>query len=368
VRHGLDADPVGIVRIRSDLGRWYDANRRDLPWRRSRDPYAIWVSETMLQQTQVATVIPYYERWMACFADVCRLAAADLQAVLKSWEGLGYYSRARHFHRASQIVVREHGGRVPADPAAFGSLPGVGPYIAAAVLSIAFRHPLAVVDGNVKRVLARFLQLDFPVNASGAHKVFAPIAAGWLDVKRPGRFNQAMMELGALVCTPRQPRCRDCPIHDGCRSLAHGSQTEYPRRLARRAAPTHRLATGVVRRNGRVLIVQRPAEGLLGGLWEFPAVRLADGQTTDDAGVAAISALLGIRLRFLARAGRIRHAYTHFKIEAEVLCCLYAAGRVRCKGLPAHRWVKPGELADFPLTGAAHKVRQRLAACAQTDS
>ncbi|MDY0311539.1 MAG: A/G-specific adenine glycosylase, partial [Desulfobacterales bacterium] len=277
MRHRLDAEPA-VLWIRGALGRWYDTHRRDLPWRRTTDPYAIWVSEVMLQQTQVATVGSYYARWLERFPTVAHLAAADLQNVLKCWEGLGYYARARNFHRAAQILVRQLGGRVPDDPVAFRALPGVGDYIAAAVLSIAFGRPLAVVDGNVKRVLARFLKIDAPANAPTAHKMFAPVAAQWLDSRDPGRFNQAVMELGALICTPRQPRCEVCPIADGCRSLAEGCQADYPRRLPRRAVPEHRLLAAVVEKGGRLLIVQRPMDGLLGGLWEFPSLPLAQGQ------------------------------------------------------------------------------------------
>jgi A/G-specific adenine glycosylase len=361
LRHRLDAAPA-VAWIRDGLGRWYDAHRRDLPWRRTTDPYAIWVSEVMLQQTQVATVAPYYDRWLERFPTIADLAAADLQTVLKCWEGLGYYARARNFHRAAQIVTQQHDGRVPDDPAGFRALPGVGDYITAAVLSIAFGRPLAVVDGNVKRVLARFLRIESPVNAPNAHKTFAPVAAGWLDRERPGRFNQAVMELGALLCAPRQPRCEACPIADGCRSLAEGCQADYPRRLARRAVPEHRLLAAVVEKEGRLLIVQRPMDGLLGGLWEFPAAPLVEGKGGEAACRAAIFEMLGIRVRVVGVAGRIRHAYTHFKIDAEVYCCTWQAGRVRRRGPAAHRWISPERVADYPLTGAAHKVKALLPA------
>lgn len=359
MRHRLNGEPA-VLWIRNALGRWYDTHRRDLPWRRTTDPYAIWVSEVMLQQTQVATVGSYYDRWLERFPTVADLAAADVQTVLKCWEGLGYYARARNFHRAAQAVTRQHGGRVPDDPAAFRALPGVGDYIAAAVLSIAFGRPLAVVDGNVKRVLARFLKIEAPANAPGAHKMFAPAAAQWLDSRDPGRFNQAVMELGALVCAPRQPRCEACPIAGGCRSRADGCQTDYPRRLARRAVPEHRLLAAVVEKAGRVLIVQRPMDGLLGGLWEFPAAPLVDGQAAEAACRAVVFELLGIRVQVVGGAGRIRHAYTHFKIDAEVYCCTWQSGRVRRRGPAAHRWVAPDRLADYPLTGAAHKVKARV--------
>ena len=353
--------------VRQNLGRWYRTHRRDLPWRRTTDPYAIWVSEVMLQQTQVATVIPYYERWLARFESIVRLAAADLQTVLKSWEGLGYYARARNFHRAAQIVAQRYEGRIPEDAAAFRALPGVGDYIAAAVLSIAFHRPLAVVDGNVKRVLARFLKLETPANAPSAHRMFAPLAAQWLDPLRPGRSNQAVMELGALVCTPRRPRCGDCPLAFGCGSLADGCQAEYPRRLARKPAPEHRLATAVIFKNGRLLIVQRPLDGLLGGLWEFPAARLPAGLTPEATCTALICEMLNIQVRIEDHLGRIRHAYTHFRIEADVLRCAWQAGRVRRRGPADHCWVKPGQLAGYPLTGAARKVQKRVFASCDDD-
>ncbi|MFZ1983631.1 MAG: A/G-specific adenine glycosylase [Desulfatitalea sp.] len=198
--------------IRRTLGAWYDTHRRDLPWRYTRDPYAIWVSEVMLQQTQVKTVTPYFQRFMQRFPDVGRLAQADEQSVLKSWEGLGYYSRARHLHQAAQRVVHEWDGRLPSTWPEIRQLPGIGDYIAAAVLSIAFAQPHAVVDGNVKRVLARLLRMATPINAAAGHQLFQAAADRLLDVQDPGRHNQAMMELGALVCTPQTPLCAQCPL------------------------------------------------------------------------------------------------------------------------------------------------------------
>ncbi len=356
------AEPADLARLRDDLGRWYDLWRRDLPWRRTTDPYAIWVSETMLQQTRVATVIPYYHRWLRRFPDAGRLAAADLQTVLKCWEGLGYYARARNFHRAAQIVAQRYDGRVPADPDAFGALPGVGPYIRAAVLSIAFDHPLAVVDGNVKRVLARWRRIEAPVNAADAHKVFAPLASRCLDADRPGRFNQAVMELGALVCTPRAPRCGDCPIGSGCRSKADGCQADYPRRAVRKKVPEHRMVVLVVRRNRRLLIVQRPVAGLLGGLWEFPALQVSGDRTPEDAALQETAAEAGIPVRVSGRIGRIRHAYTHFKVEAEVICGTWDGGGKGPGVAASHRWVTAGQLAEYPLTGVARKARALIAA------
>jgi A/G-specific adenine glycosylase len=204
-----------IARLRRRLLSWYDVHRRDLPWRRTREPYRIWVSEVMLQQTQVRTAIPFYRRFLQQFPTPAHLARADEQSVLKCWEGLGYYARARNLHRAAARVAAS-GGRVPDEWDAFRALPGVGNYIAAAVLSIAYGRPHAVVDGNVKRVLARLLALDLPVNAPAALRAFQAEAERLLDRRRPGDYNQALMELGALVCTPRAPDCGGCPQDTQC--------------------------------------------------------------------------------------------------------------------------------------------------------
>ncbi|MEZ4568646.1 MAG: A/G-specific adenine glycosylase, partial [Desulfobacterales bacterium] len=202
--------------IRTALTRWYAENLRHLPWRGSADPYHIWVSEVMLQQTQVATVIPYFKRFCQAFPDIRALAAADLQDVLKLWEGLGYYARARNLHKAAKIVTDQYNGRIPDDADGFMALPGVGDYIGAAVLSIAFDRPLAVVDGNVKRVLARLFEIDAPVNVSASYKIFQSCANLLLNAEDPGTFNQAVMELGALVCRPSGPDCRVCPLAGWC--------------------------------------------------------------------------------------------------------------------------------------------------------
>ncbi len=200
-----------IERIRRRLLAWYQRSRRDLPWRNTRDPYRIWVSEVMLQQTQVATVIPYYNAFIRAFPDVKALAEADLQNVLKVWEGLGYYARARNLHRAAKEIVSVHGGRIPSSPKALSALPGIGPYIRDALASIAFGLPHAVVDGNVKRVLSRLYMMEAPVNAANAQALFQERAKALLDAARPGNFNQALMELGARLCKPRQPVCKGAP-------------------------------------------------------------------------------------------------------------------------------------------------------------
>ena len=243
--------------LQKQLITWYRANQRDLPWRRSNTPYHIWVSEVMLQQTQVKTVLNYYHRFLTKFPGIQRLAAADLQAVLKAWEGMGYYARARNLHRAAKTVMQDHGGRIPDQWETFRSLPGVGDYIAAAVLSIAFNQPYPVVDGNVKRVLARLHKIYAPVNRPGSDKQFKKAAARLLDPGRPGDFNQAMMELGALVCKPRNPLCDACPITRMCRAYQTRQVDQFPKRQKLKATPQYHIAVGVIYKNRRVLITRR---------------------------------------------------------------------------------------------------------------
>ena len=237
--------------VRKKLLGWYAAHQRRLPWRETSDPYAIWVSEVMLQQTQVATAIPYYHRFMERFPTPGHLAGANIQDVLKLWEGLGYYSRARNLHRAAAVVSSRFDGRLPDDPEMFQSLPGVGDYIAAAVMSIAFGRVLAVVDGNVKRVLSRLLEIDTPVNRSNAHKIFQAPAMDLICPKRPADFNQAIMELGALVCRPKHPDCASCPLADLCLAHQNGRTAEYPKRDVRPKVPHRHLAIAVILKKGR---------------------------------------------------------------------------------------------------------------------
>ena len=346
--------------IRHHLLKWYATHRRRLPWRETSDPYAIWVSEVMLQQTQVATVVPYYLRFLDRFPTPSHLADADIQDVLKSWEGLGYYSRARNLHRAASMVKSRFDGQVPDDPEQFRSLPGVGDYIAAAVLSIAFGRVLPVVDGNVKRVLSRLLEMEAPVNRSGAHKIFQEPAMDLICPKAPADFNQAIMELGALVCRPKNPACDKCPLSGQCEAKRHHTTSSYPKRDASRKVPHRHVAIGVILKKGKMLVVQRKMEGFLGGLWEFPAVPTSAKQT-DGAGVEAMIAMeTGLTVALNQRLTRIRHAYTHFRLSGDVYLCRYVAGRVRLKSAQSHRWATLRSLGRLPLHKANHKFLEAL--------
>jgi len=344
--------PTTLFAIRTALTGWYAAHQRRLPWRETRDPYAIWVSEVMLQQTQVKTVIPYFLDFMAAHPTVRALSEADLESILKSWEGLGYYARARNLHRAAGMVAREMEGSIPEDYKTFLSLPGVGNYIASAVLSIAFDQPYAVVDGNVKRVLSRLFTLDTPANTTGAHKIFQRMSDQLLDREDPATFNQALMELGALVCTPKSPQCSVCPLAATCRALAENRVKDFPVRVKKKKIPTHPIAAGIVRDGDRVLITRRKLDGLLGGLWEFPGGKVKEGESPEDACVRELREETGLEVRVDTHLTQVRHAYTHFKIEMDVFYCTYRGGQIRLDGPIDHAWVRPGDLDSYPFPGA----------------
>src|SRR5262245_24351391 len=305
--------------LRRALLRWYRRNRRELPWRATRDRYRVWVSEVMLQQTQVATAQPYYERFVQRFPTVRPLARAPVGRVLAAWSGLGYYRRARHLHEAAGIVVREHAGRVPSEPRAFGALPGVGRYTVGAVLSIGFGAPLPVLDGNVARVLARLSARPWSVKRALDARALWALAGQLLDRGSPGDWNQALMELGATVCTPRAPRCGECPVRLHCRARSLNRAEDFPPPAPRRAGVRVRRAVALVERGGRVLLVRR-AGALLDGLWEPPGVELRGDEPASRA-LARELAELGVRGALHATVARIRHTITHRSIEAQVWRC-----------------------------------------------
>ncbi|HSJ06307.1 MAG TPA: A/G-specific adenine glycosylase [Longimicrobiales bacterium] len=303
-----DVDVAGIRRALLDF---FDGTARSLPWRGSGDPYAIWVSEVMAQQTRIDTVIPYYERWMARFPDITTLAGADTDDVLRHWQGLGYYGRARNLYAAARVVRERHGGEVPTSYDDLLDLPGVGEYTAGAVSSIAFGVPAPAVDGNVRRVLARLYDEARPSAAWLRRR-----AAALVPADRPGDFNQAVMELGARICTPRAPRCHACPLADHCDARAKGTELERPLPKPRKAVPAFDLATAIIRdRSGRVLLVRRGEAGLLAGMWAFPAAEPGPGENPTAAARRIAGALLpGARLSDAADVldiGTVDHAFSH---------------------------------------------------------
>ena len=344
-----------IILFRENLLAWFETHRRQLPWRETGDPYRIWVSEVMLQQTQVKKVLEYYQKFVSKFPDVESLASAALQDLLKTWEGLGYYARARNLHKAAQVVVGDLEGEVPADYAEFRKLPGVGEYIAAAVQSIAFNASYAVVDGNVKRVLARLFLIEAPINQSASTKIFQEKADLLLDHNAPGIFNQAMMELGATVCRPQSPTCIVCPVNTVCRAFQTVRQEEFPVRQKPKPLPEYHIITGVVHKDDQVLITQRKLEGLLGGLWEFPGGKVQVKETAEQACVRAIREETNLLVESIKYLTRVKHAYTHFKIVMDVFHCHYRSGEVILNEAVDYRWITVDQIDQFPFPRSNHK-------------
>jgi A/G-specific adenine glycosylase len=320
-----------------------------LPWRRSRDPYAIWISEAMLQQTRAQTVIPYWERFLARFPDVQALADASPDDVLGAWAGLGYYRRARNLQRAAREVVARFGGALPADAAALRSLPGIGRYTAGAVASIAFDRPEPVVDGNVARVLARLRGVREDVaSAAGARRLWDE-AAALVRGEAPGELNQALMELGATLCLPRAPRCGRCPLAGFCDARAAGDAEALPRKAPKRAPVAQDAAAALLLREGRALAVRRPAAGLFGGLWDLPGGDLAPGEPPAAGLARALAERVGLRAERLEAAGSLEHELTHRRLRLHLFRAAAPVGRVRRRFFDAHRWLAPEAFAALPL-------------------
>jgi A/G-specific adenine glycosylase len=347
----------------ASLLAWYDQAAADLPWRHTRDPYQVWLSEIMLQQTQVATVIPYFERFVATYPDVAALAAAPLDDVLKRWEGLGYYSRARNLHRAAKVIVAEYGRRFPETAADLQKLPGIGRYTAGAIASIAFGERAAVLDGNVMRVLARLYDVADDVRAAATQKRLWALAGSLVPAERPGDYNQAMMELGRTICKPRQPRCRACPVAAHCLAFRHGTQDQRPVKAPRPQTPHYDVAAGIIWNDqGQILIAQRRAEGLLGGLWEFPGGKLEPGETLPECLTRKLAEELAIRVEVSDLLLIVRHAFTHFRITLHAFRCRYVSGPPQALGCADWRWVQLDELERFAFGHADRQIIQALRA------
>jgi A/G-specific adenine glycosylase len=349
---------------------WYAANRRALPWRGAVSPYEIWLSEIMLQQTRVDTVLPYFERFRARFPTVQALAAADLQDVLKLWAGLGYYSRARSLHAAARHVALSREGRFPATAEGLAELPGVGPYTAAAIASMAFGQPVPVIDGNVLRVFARFLAEDADVRSPAVRRsIHRLLNAALLEEPDPGRgrvdpgtFNNATMELGALVCTPREPRCPECPLAPWCEALRQGRVSELPVKAKKARSPHHDVAVGVIWREGRVLIARRPVTVMLGGLWELPGGKRRPRESLEATARREILEETGLEVEVGPVCATVEHAYSHLRITLTAFHCRVRSGEARPLASDEVRFVLPAELRDVPLPRATEKVVEALLA------
>jgi A/G-specific adenine glycosylase len=340
-----------MERLSSKLLAWYNANKRTLPWRGHPSAYAVWVSEIMLQQTRVETVIPYFEKWMRLFPDINSLAKASEHDVLNAWEGLGYYSRARNLHRAAKIVSEQYDGEIPRDLTELRNLPGIGRYTLGAIASIAFGLDVAALDGNIKRVYSRIFDIDEAVDSLSGEKILWGLADEHLPTGQVGDYNQALMDLGATICVPKNPRCLICPVMELCKARENGTQDQRPVMKPKKQVPHYLHAAAVIIKGRKVLLDQRPSQGLLGGMWEFP-----NGRVEGDPAKGLSGALkTGYRLRLRVERGHkiqkkealgiVQHAYTHFKVTVHVFPCELIS-------MPEGtnlKWVPLKDLENYPM-------------------
>ncbi len=359
--HGHEA-PFDVRPLRRRLLRWFARAKEPLPWRGGADPYAIWVSEVMLQQTRVPTVIPYYERFLAWFPTVEALARARERTVLKAWQGLGYYRRALHLHEAAKVCLREHGGGVPEDPDSFAALPGVGRYTAAAVGSIAFGRPMAVLDGNAARVISRWMAWPTAPQAQ-----LRDAAEALLARRSPGNWNQAVMELGRTVCTPRGPACPACAVRGECQAYARGLQENIPAPKRRKKVPHIEVGVGIVWRRGRVLICRRRRDAMLGGLWEFPGGKREPGESIAACIRREIKEEVDLEVTVGRRLVDVTHAYSHLKVTLRCRHATAEAGEARPLGCDDLAWARPEEIAAYPLPAADVRILEALGVDPEAD-
>jgi A/G-specific adenine glycosylase len=356
--------------LQESLLAWYETEARDLPWRRAKDPYAILVSEVMLQQTRVETAIPYFGRFLRAFPTVEALARAPIDDVLKLWEGLGYYRRAHHLHRAAREIVERHGGRIPAARAALVALPGVGPYTAAAVASIAFGGDEPVLDGNVIRVLSRLFRVPGDPARASTRRALESRARALVSAGRAGELNQALMDLGARICIPRVPRCEKCPVAARCEAHGAGEESRFPERRRKPAVPHRDVVAGVIWERGRapgdpdakVLIAQREADDMLGGLWEFPGGTVEVGESFEAALARELREELGIEVAVGSHFTTVEHAYSHFRMSLHAFHCRHTTGRARPLGCADLAWVLPPEIEGYALSVADRAIARALRA------
>ncbi|MCJ7693790.1 MAG: A/G-specific adenine glycosylase [Anaerolineaceae bacterium] len=350
------------MKISERLLAWYATNARELPWRSDPQPYKVWISEIMLQQTQVDTVIPYFNRWLTAFPGIEALAEGSEQDILAVWEGLGYYSRARNIKKCADILMSQFKGKIPSDPVLLQKLPGIGHYTAGAIASIAFNQEAIALDGNIKRVYARLMDLALLVDSRDGKKALTDFAWVQLPAGNAGEFNQALMDLGATVCVPANPKCHICPLSECCQSFFNNTQQERPIKKIRQKIPHYTVTAAVIVRNGMLLIAKRPVDGLLGGLWEFPGGKLQPEDVDLQACLKReIREELGAQIIVGKPYGVYKHAYTHFKITLHAFLCSLSDGSHPEAIQPEQvLWVHPDSLGEFPMGKVDRQIASRI--------
>ncbi len=343
------------------LVAWYNAQKREMPWREDPpNPYKVWVSEVMLQQTQVDTVRPYFDRFIRRFPTPEALAEADLETVLKHWEGLGYYARARNLHKAAIQLVNEYNGILPTTYEGLQKLPGLGPYCAAAVASIAFSVPVPVVDGNVLRVFSRVWKIESDIKHPKTRDALFNQLIPFIQDQHPGDFNQAMMELGALICKPKNPKCTRCPLNISCQAFLENKIDAYPVKSKAAKVPHHTVVVGIIFRENKVLISKRKPTQMLGGLWEFPGGKCKENESLESALLREIKEETGLALSQIQPFTTVQHAYTHFKITLHAFTCESHTGVAKANAAETVEWVPLSELTQRPFPRANQKILERL--------
>ncbi len=339
---------------------WYHRTARDLPWRRTRDAYAIWVSEIMLQQTQVDTAIPYFLRFLKAFPNVETLARASEERVLKLWEGLGYYRRARFLQNAARYIVDDLKGVFPKNAREWQALPGIGPYTAGAIASIALQESTAIVDGNVKRILARIFKIEENVDHGSGLETVWELAGELVPASDPGGFNQSMMELGALVCKPEKPDCGQCPVMRLCAAYQTGTPEKWPIRSTATPKPHKKVVVGILVDKHRVLIGKRPLGGLLGGMWEFPGGHVQSGETLERALLREFWEEVGLKISVLEKITVVKHAYSHFSITMHAFYVRKISGTLQVKYHQQLQWATSEQLDAYAFPVANQKILKKL--------
>jgi len=337
---------------------WYDLNKKSMPWRKNKDPYRIWISEVMLQQTQVSTVIPYYNKWMKRFPTIKSVSEAKVDDILKLWEGLGYYRRAHNIKKSCEIVVDDLKARLPNDEK-FKDLPGVGDYIYAAVMSIAFNKAIPVIDGNVKRVCSRFWETDFS-NTKSLKNLQSKLLK-CISKDRPGCFNQALMDLGREICKPKNPICGKCPIISLCKAFKNNSISDYPIKKKVKNIPLFDVVVGYIEnQQKKFIITKRPKDKMLGGLWELPGGKRESGESLKKGLVREIKEELSLNIKVDKKIGMIQHSYSHMKIKLHGYYCKVESGKIKLNASKQLEWINFSDINKYSFPMASHKLFKEM--------
>lgn len=348
--------------IQTRLLEWFEQEQRDLPWRKSYTPYEVWIAEIMGQQTQMDRVALYFTRWLNQFPDVKAVAEGSMQSLLKAWEGLGYYSRVRNIHRTAKILVNENEGRVPQNYRQLLGLPGIGPYTAAAIMSIAFNEPYPLLDANVERVFSRLADIDRPVRQTATKKMLHQMAEALLSREQPRAFNQALMELGALVCTPKRTDCHSCPLKSHCKALQAGTVNLRPVPAKPKKVIDIVMACGIIQQDGKVYIQQRLEDDIWGGLWEFPGGRLKEGESPENGVVREIEEETAFAVKDVKPFKTVIHYYTKYKVTLHAFFCRLTSSGEKpvLQAASQYRWSDVAELAGYPYPSGHRQLVQAL--------